>query len=110
MSETDIQRNIFRAAIRDERVAWISRNNVGGYKLKNRWIEYGLGKGSSDLIGQLKDGRFFALEIKTSAGKASKEQMLFINRVNMWGGVAAVVRNVDGLKRLLDEVCGVNVG
>lgn len=61
----------------------------------NRYISYGLTKGSSDLIGILKpNGRFFALELKTLTGKVTEEQVMFIKLVNSMGGYAAVARTL----------------
>lgn len=106
MSETDVQRNVLRRAIRHDAIAWICRNNVGAYKKQGIWVKYGLGKGSSDLIGQLKDGRFLAMEVKTETGTPSKEQILFINRVIMWGGVAGIVRCPDDVDNLIEAANG----
>ena len=62
----------------------------------NRYISYGLTKGSSDLIGILKpSGRFFALELKTLTGKITEEQVMFIKLVNNMGGYAAVARTLE---------------
>ena len=63
----------------------------------------GLGaqKGVSDLLGCYQ-GRFMALEVKTAAGKASPEQIKFIEDVNKNGGIAGVVRSIDDVVELLD--------
>lgn len=62
----------------------------------NRYISYGLCKGSSDLIGIIKpSGRFFALELKTLSGKVTEEQVMFIKLVNNMGGYAAVARTIE---------------
>lgn len=99
--ETDIQRNIMRRLIRHEKVAWIYRNNTGKALINGRMVEFGLGKGSSDIIGQLRDGRFLAIEVKTEKGKTTKEQLLFIERVKMWGGVAFIARHPDDVDKEL---------
>ncbi len=103
-NETDIQRDIFRKCVRNDRIAWIARNNVGVYKRGKSIIRYGLGVGSSDLIGQLKDGRFLAIECKTRTGRTTKEQDLFLNRVKMWGGVAIVCRSSSELDSQLEDI------
>lgn len=57
-------------------------------------LPVGLCVGSSDLIGiQADTGRFFAIEVKTKTGKASKEQLTFIEAVNKAGGVAGIARS-----------------
>ena len=60
-----------------------------------RLVRFGLCVGSSDLIGITKRGLFFAIEVKTSKGKATKEQINFINHVLAQGGLAGIARSVD---------------
>jgi hypothetical protein len=68
-----------------------------------RIIEFGLIKGSSDLIGWTeleitpqmvgtKVAVFTAVEVKTESGKVSKEQQNFINNVNKAGGIGKITR------------------
>jgi len=82
------------------------RNNVGATKIGNRFIEYGLGKGSSDLIGWTtieitpdmvgqKVAVFTAVEIKTVKDRASKDQINFIEQVHQAGGLAGIVYNEE---------------
>ena len=100
--ETDIQRNVIRRLIRHEKVGWCNRNNTGKALINGRMVEFGLGKGSADIIGQLKDGRFLAVEVKTETGLVTKEQLLFINRVIRHNGVAFIARHPDDVNRALD--------
>jgi len=71
------------------------RNNCGMLQDKNgTYVRYGLGTGSSDLIGwALPSGRFVAVEVKTPTGKATKEQLAFIDAVNKGGGIAFLARS-----------------
>ena len=72
------------------------RNNVGTAKTQDgRWITFGLCKGSSDLIGWTKEGRFLAVEVKSARGKATKEQLSFIEQVNSMGGLGFVAKSVE---------------
>lgn len=90
------------------------RNNVGtAYQGKRgminsrpvitepRPIQFGLGKGSSDLIGWTeviitsemvgkKVAIFTAIEVKKKGGKVSEEQQKFINIVNDAGGIGKI--------------------
>ena len=92
------------------------RNNVGtayqgqmgsisGDKvlLYPRFVEFGLIKGSSDLIGWTeititadmlgtKVAVFTAVEVKTKTGRVSDEQKRFIKNVNDAGGIAKIER------------------
>ena len=92
MKESDIQRLIMLAL--SEAGCLIFRNNVG--VLKNAAgipIRFGLAVGSSDLIGIAPGGRFLAVEIKTPTGKATPEQMRFIEAVRARGGIAGIARS-----------------
>jgi len=56
--------------------------NSGAFNIGGRFIKCGF-TGCPDIIGQLKDGRFLAIEVKKSGGKLTKEQNEFITMVNM---------------------------
>jgi hypothetical protein len=58
-----------------------------------RPLHAGLTKGSSDLIGWDKDGRFLAVECKTATGRATTDQVRFIDAVNRMGGRAGIARS-----------------
>ena len=87
--------------------ARIFRNQVGKYKLPDgNWISYGLGVGSSDLVGwttvQIKSsmvGRriavFTAVEVKTLKGKVTQQQENFIRVVRVNGGIGFVARSPE---------------
>ena len=89
------------------------RNNSGALQDRTgRWVQFGLGTGSSDLIGWMtvtvtpamvgsKIAVFTALEVKAPKGKATQEQLDFIALVNNMGGNAAVVRSVDEARVVL---------
>ena len=92
MKESDIQRLIMLALSESGCLIW--RNNSG--VLKNAAgipIKFGLCVGSSDLIGLTPAGRFLAVEIKTPTGKATPEQLRFIEAVRARGGVAGIARS-----------------
>ncbi len=91
------------------------RNNVGAVKSGDRYIEYGLCRGSSDLIGFTeveitnemvgkKIAIFTALEIKNSTGRPSKEQVQFIKFVNESGGIGCVVRSPEDYLKILNNL------
>jgi hypothetical protein len=82
------------------------RNTVGRVfdERSQRWIQYGLCVGSSDLIGWKsvtitpemvgqKVAVFVALECKSATGNATDEQCMFVDAVQRAGGIAAVVRS-----------------
>jgi hypothetical protein len=79
----------------------VFRNNTGAVKDGERFIRYGLCKGSSDIIGLTPDGRFLAVEVKTRTGRPTKEQQQFIDAINQQGGIAGIARSVEDALLLL---------
>jgi hypothetical protein len=73
-------------------VAWAERQNSGAAKVGNRFIRFGW-PGCPDVIGQLRDGRFLGCEVKSTTGRASPEQTLFLAQINQAGGLGFVARN-----------------
>jgi hypothetical protein len=81
-------------------VEWAERMNSGAAMVQGRYIRFGF-KGCPDVLGQLKDGRFLAVEVKAPAGRLRPEQALFLERIRCAGGVAFVARDCrDVLHRL----------
>lgn len=66
-------------------------------------IKFGLCIGSSDLIGLTDKGIFFAIEVKTKTGKASKEQLNFIEQVKASGGKTGIARSAQDALRIINE-------
>ena len=58
-------------------------------------------RGVSDIIGVTADGRAVFLEVKTSKGKLSKHQEVFLEKVEYWGAICGVVRCYEDAFRLL---------
>lgn len=83
------------------------RNNVGVLKdERGQHVRFGLGVGTSDLIGwtpvlitESMVGKtlavFSAVEVKTMIGRLTEEQQDFIFAVNKAGGIAFVARSAD---------------
>ena len=55
-------------------------------------------KGVGDIVGMTPDGRFLSVEIKTKTGKPSADQLLFIKRCELNGGLCFVARSLDDIK------------
>jgi hypothetical protein len=93
--------NAIRIALSD--IADLMRNNVGVATHNGIRVAYGLGVGSSDLVGiRRRDGRFVALEVKQAHGRPTLDQLRFIKRIRQSGGIAGVVRSVDEALRLVN--------
>ena len=112
MSESDLYpRAMLVATDRGDR---LFRNNVGGFRtLDGRFIRTGLCVGSSDLIGWrsvtitpdmvgTKIAQFVRLECKVGRKGPTKEQAAFAETLKQAGGLAAIVRTVDDVRRSLE--------
>ena len=111
--ETVLQQNI-RLALGQEKNLRLFRNQVGQLPdpRTGRYIQFGLAKGSSDLIGfktvkvtpdmvGKEIAQFVSLEIKTETGKLTKMQHNWLQKVKTSGGIVGVARTVkDALKIL----------
>lgn len=90
------------------------RNNVGALMDRDgRLVRYGLGTGTSDLIGPRMVtvtpdmvGRtlavFCAIEAKTQRGRVTPEQLSFIHMVRSFGGYAGIARSVEDARAIVD--------
>ncbi len=101
--EHDIQTAIRKVLARlPDLILW--RNNTGATRVQNRIIRFGLCVGSSDLVGILAPaGRLVALEVKSSAGRTTPAQEVFLALVRKHGGFAAVVRSVPEALAAIDR-------
>ena len=111
--ETVLQQNI-RLALGQDKNLRLFRNQVGQLPdpRTGRYIQFGLAKGSSDLIGfktvkvtpdmvGQEIAQFVSLEIKTETGKLTKMQHNWLQKVKTSGGIVGVARTVkDALKIL----------
>lgn len=89
---------------------------AGDVLIRNaRPLHAGLTKGSSDLIGWKtvtiepehvgkEFAIFTALEVKTKTGRATKEQVNFINQVSKAGGFAGIARSPDDVKKITRDI------
>lgn len=81
-------------------------NPVGLHRFDGRAIRYGLGVGTSDLIGWARiDGRavFLAVEVKAERSRLRPGQAEFIDLVRRSGGIAGVCRSVDDFVGLIES-------
>lgn len=103
--EKDIQAAILELLETHPRVAWAERMNTGGMERENadgtkRYIRFAF-EGCSDIIGQLKDGRFLAVEVKRPGRYPTHAQRAFLAMVNAHKGVGIIAFSVDDVVRSL---------
>jgi hypothetical protein len=84
-------------------LVWFHVPNGGRRSPVEASIFAGLGvrPGVSDLI-LLRDGKAFALELKTERGRPSAAQMQFISEFRAAGGEASIANGLDEAMRLLE--------
>ncbi|GHU18689.1 hypothetical protein FACS189475_04580 [Betaproteobacteria bacterium] len=105
--EADIQSAILQALNVHPSVAWAERMNSGAGRLMypggkaSQFIKFGF-PGCPDVLGQLRDGRLLAIEVKRPSGKVSPEQQVFIEKASKHGAVAFVARSVSDVWEALD--------
>ena len=95
------------------------RNNTGTLKDQNgRPVQFGLCKGSADLIGWKRVtvtpdmvgqqvAVFLSIEVKTPTGRIRPEQQQWLDAVQAAGGIAGVARSVEDAQRLTTAPHGV---
>jgi hypothetical protein len=113
-----------RQALGNEPDLVLYRNQVGGFTDPDtgRVVKFGLGEGSSDLVGMLRMrvvlygdyeddaiwfARWFVLEVKSPKGKTAKRrremQRLFLELVRKMGGFGCKARSVSEARAALDR-------
>ena len=101
-TETDIKRETLEALelAYPKPNAWWSRNNSSGRV--RRMSQVGLGKGSADIVGcvslrfpRYTIGVFVAVELKTSTGKQSEEQVLWAAMHEHCGGIYVIATSAQ---------------
>lgn len=107
MGESDIQRSILDWLRQHKILCW--RNNSGAFVLEGKTGRRSFrtgGKGASDIIGCLPDGRFLAIEVKRPRGRLTDDQVQFIADVLRNAGAALVARSVQDVGRKIKATIG----
>ncbi len=116
-SEQQIQQEIRIACSNGD--TRLFRNNTGTLKDQNgRPVQFGLCKGSADLIGWKRVtvteemvgstvAVFTSIEVKAPTGRLRSEQQQWLDAVQAAGGIAGVARSVSDAERLLTVADGV---
>lgn len=115
MSETkDILPKIRDALI--PHCAWVARINGGSMLMKrpggktqmfHSYLLYNAGGHTKDmrlvdLIGQLLDGRFIAIEVKKPGEKVTDAQAAFLHVVRAYGGISGICYDTTDLDEILE--------
>ncbi len=84
-------------------VSWAERQNTGIARIGGRFVRFGW-PGCSDVLGQLCDGRFLAVEVKGPTGRLRPEQAVFLERIRASGGVGFMARDLHDVHRELNQL------
>lgn len=85
---------------------YVWRNNSGFFKhdyttkagINKRSIMRAGMKGSSDILGVSKSGRFIAIECKRKGNTPTPQQTVFLDEIKQRGGYAVVAYSIDDLQ------------
>ena len=111
MSEQRIQQEIRIACGTGATRLW--RNNTGTLRDQHgRPVQFGLARGSADLIGYrtititsdmvgTTVAVFLSIEVKTPTGRIRPEQRAWMETVQAAGGIAGVARSVEDAQRIV---------
>lgn len=83
--------------------AWRNETGSGLSHDTQRVIKFGL-KGSSDIIGITRDGRFLAVEIKVGKDFLKPDQIAFKLMVEKNNGLHYVIRNEEQIKDVINDI------
>ena len=103
MSEKQLVDHMLKRLRRHLRVAWVMRYSVAhsmSFTPSGARFKIGLA-GVSDIIGQLRDGRFLAIEVKVAPRKVTDKQQQFLDRVNHSRGVGFVAYSYSDAEKML---------
>jgi hypothetical protein len=113
VSEQSIQQHIRIAC--STGATRLFRNNTGTLKDQHgRPVQFGLCKGSADLIGYRtvtitpdmvgqQVAVFLSIEVKTPTGRIRPEQQQWLETIQAAGGIAGVARSVEDALRIVTE-------
>ena len=111
MSEQRIQQEIRLAVSHGD--TKLFRNNTGTLRDQHgRPVQFGLCKGSADLIGWKRVtitpemvgstvAVFLSIEVKTATGRLRPEQQQWLDAVQAAGGIAGVARSVSDAEQIM---------
>jgi len=111
MKESEIQSDILDLLLVHPKIAWCMAITTGFFKVRGGSITTGHYMtedqerltGMSDILGQMRDGRLFACEVKVPGKEPTKEQYEFLDLVNRNGGFAIWADSVEKVAERLKE-------
>lgn len=107
--ESSILAAVFKFLSIHPSVGWVRRMNTGAMEIgsgaSRRFVRFGF-PGCSDILGQMRDGRLLAIEVKAATGRVSEHQERFLRAVANFGGVSGVARTLEDVEQILRAAQG----
>ena len=102
MTEEDRIMNEIRVELSEAGCISFRMNVVKMKTPDGRYFDTGVPVGFSDIFGFRKsDGRAFFIEVKTSKGRLSPKQKIFLEAMQSAGAIAGVCRSKEDAKKLI---------
>lgn len=105
MNESTIQ-NLIRLQVVKLGCILMRNNNGMLQDAHGGYVRYGLGTGTSDLIGwTIINGLaiFTAVEVKAPRGRVTKEQQAFVLAITRNGGIGCIARSSEDVERAIHD-------
>ena len=102
MKESDIQSDIMIALGEHPKIAWCYVTSAGSFRVRGGYMTVGI-KGMSDIMGQMRDGRLFGVEVKKPNEKPKPEQFEFLDMISKNGGISGWCTNVSEAMEIIEQ-------
>lgn len=102
MRERSIQNDILRRYGTDRRLR-LWRANVGSARFGRQVVQFGV-PGQADLTGIIPGGRRLEIEVKSEAGRQSRDQKAWQTLIERFGGLYILARSVEDVAAVLEPV------
>lgn len=105
MKEKEIQKDVLKALQSHPKVAWAYITSAGVAKGVTGGRPFRIGfNGLSDILGQMTDGKFLAIEVKQPGKEPTPEQYEFLTKVNADGGVGFWVYSIEQVSQIMNNL------
>ena len=101
LSESDIQKTIMAYLRAHPSVGVVIRINSGVMETDGRYTAFNSQKGMSDIMGVMKTGRAFFIEVKSKTGKPTQAQDDFIVKALSSMAYAGIARSIEDVDKIL---------
>jgi len=101
MKESEIQSSIMIALGEHPKVAWCYVTSAGSFRVRGGYMTVGV-KGMPDILGQMRNGKMFGVEVKKPKEKPTPEQFEFLELISKNGGISGWCFDVAGAIQIIE--------